>query len=146
MHEAVRAYRVIQMQCQSFNMIYGLIVAAAKCILIVFSVTCAFAVIRLDGLIAVSMGAAGGFNTILFLVLLKFYAGINVDSSDYLVYLKTLAAICRKPKDRKILKKSLLGMQALEVNIMSLYFVDKLSPLVAIRIISENIIFLLVQY
>ena len=139
MHEAIVAYRVMQLQCRDFNTIMGLLVAVTKFVLIIFSVTCAYAAIRFDGLIGTALGLAGGSNTMLLLFALTFYAGISVDSSDFLGSLKALTPLCTEAWNRKLIRKTLPSMQVMNVRILSFYSIDRLSPLVAIPLPSSVI-------
>ena len=56
---AVRAYRVLSIQCSDLNHSYFVIIGAAKLILILFAVFCTYGGIGLHGVIAAALAIIG---------------------------------------------------------------------------------------
>ena len=147
MEEVIRLYRVLQLQTDDFMRCFGVSIVGAKLCLTLFACASTYGAIRLKGLAAFTLFMVGSSSTAILFLLLSVWAGLNSSSSDFLQNLTILMG--RHPeigKKSEWVRKAAKCLKPLEIRILNFYMIDKLNALEVISYISDNVVFLLVEY
>ena len=141
-------YNVLQIQVRQANQVYFVIIGGAKIVLIVFSAGCVYGAIRLDGIVAIALVCLGGSMTIFLGIILNSWAEFHMSSCKALGRLQ--GQVARDVSDgrgypRKWWRMKVRALPPLQIYVFNLYYIDKPLVLLVFRVISEAIIFLLVN-
>ena len=150
--QLVLTYRVLQLQVQSAMSIYSPGISAAKLILFGLASGSGYAAVRLESIIGLALAFIGGSCVFLLWTVLALMGGLHTESSKLLAnFDRCLGASTSEESvsfgvSRRWAKKSLKSMIPLQGGIMHFYVIEKASLLIVLKIISENIVFLLVNF
>ena len=126
--------------------VYRVTICVVKFILTVFASTCTYGAIRLEGVIAPVLALRGSTDTTVLLVLLNSIGRVDKESSSVLGVLAKVPERNEARVMRKWLRMNVRSLRPMRMHIMSFYFIQIVCVPIVLRIISENVIFMLVNY
>ena len=126
--------------------VYKIALCVFKFVLTVFAATCAYAAIRMDGVLAPVCALIGSTDTALLVVFLYCIGLVHTESSSILDMFAKLPTKGEARGMRKWLRRSLRSLRPMKMHIMSFYSIEMICTPIVLRIIAENVIFMLVNY
>lgn len=133
-------YTCLHLQLDELNRVYMITLAGAKILLVLFSVFCTYGAIRLNGIMAISLGWIGSSCTIFLAITLNTLAEFNVQSMSALqVFRKQMAAGSSNDGETpsKWFRMKVNSLREFRVQIGSAYYIDKPIILTTFKIIFD---------
>ena len=131
-----------------FNRIYGIAFSAVIVTLVLFTITGLFGAIRIHGALAVTLAGVAGFDTILLVLMLEIFADVNSSSIKSVKDVKRdlIAEYGNVGPVGKWHLRRIWGLRAIEIKIVGVYRIGKISVLTIAQIFAENTVALLITF
>ena len=141
-----KVYRTVQLLVGDFNRTYGIAFSAVIVTLVLFTITGLFGAIRIHGALAVVLGGVAGFDTVLLVLMLEIFADVNSSSIKSVKDMKRdfIGEYGKLGHAGNWNLKSVLGLRPIEIKILVVYRIVKVSVLTIARIFAENTAVLLI--
>ena len=134
--------------------IYSAPFSAIKLILLIFASGSGYAAVRLENMMGLALAYIGSSFIFILWTVLSLMGGLHIESAKLLRNLEQWSATnpdsrmlgCANRNRKKWFDKSVKSMRPLRVGVVHFYVIKKASLLIVLKIISENIVFLLVNF
>ena len=136
------------MLAEDFNRIYGIAFSTVIATLVLFTITGIFGAIRIQGALAIVLGGVAGFDTVLLVFMLEIFADVNSSSIKSVKDMKRdlIAENGSMGPIGKWHSKMVWGLRPIEIRILVVYRIAKISVLTIARIFAENTAVLLITF
>ena len=148
----IRVYRTLRLQVQGIDRVFWAITGSAKLTLLVLAVFCIYSAIRLDGILSVALATLGVTTVVFLAIVVNAWAEFHSRSCRVLKALRTklgtliIVTSPRQMMGPKLYRATLRSLPPLKIPILGLFFVDKPVVLLDMKVLSDGIIFLLVNF
>ena len=143
-------YRSIHFSAEEFSRMLMSVFGVNHVVIVLIAVFCAYASVRLDGLLAIGLGFVGLNSTVMLIVMMNMLANLNRRSKETLHALRRQAtAVCSATRGSNYgvwLRRELRCLPDLRIRMGSIFFYDKPIVLTTLQIILQISINLLLLY
>ena len=149
----LRLYKCLQISLQELNLIFGNLYASIHVLGILLVVSCAYGVVRLEGLLAFGAGLVGLEAAVMTMIIIAVLASANHGSKRVLVAMRTVGRMSARREswwerrgDSKVFVKAVRGLRDLRVSIGSSFYYDKGIVLTTLQIMLKSCVDLILLH